>query len=377
MNKKLLLFIALYFSANVLVWGQVPLSFKNRYTAKTFERYENVYRDSIKRFVSYEQRLYRNPLMGALELRAILRDSSASYIPLFQGVPMAAYKIGKDGIEVRELSAFSRENIPFSSRKYKFDFWIQPQFIANFGNYNQPVQSKTNILLNTQIYLSRGLVLNGGVTFPIVNDLDGQQLNIRPAPIYLNQFLALGKSNFMSISCGLFYNDQYGINVQYRKNDFNSNWSYGLEGSLTGFYFFPANGIYYEKLDQFMMLGDVTYRLDRANFLVKLSGGQFMYQDRGARIDLIRQFSTVDIGFFVMKTGNGATLGFNLAVPLFANPILQGKSARLRMVDEFRWEYNYTRGYNIGERYRLGYQLDEKLRQYNRGYWQSMFERWK
>ncbi len=99
-----------------------------------------------------------------------------------------------------------------------------------------------------------------------------------------------------------------------------------------------------------------------------------MWQDRGARLELIRQFTNVELGLYGTKTGNGSTVGFNIAIPIPPGKLLQGKRARLRMADEFRWEYTYTRGYKIGERYRLGYQLDQKLRQYHRDYLNNQYK---
>ncbi|ACT94564.1 hypothetical protein [Dyadobacter fermentans] len=69
-----------------------------------------------------------------------------------------------------------------------------------------------------------------------------------------------------------------------------------------------------------------------------------------------------------MKTNNGTTAGFNFAIPIPPGKIAQGRKVRFRTTDEFRWEYSYTRGFRIGERYRTGYQLDQKLRQYHTDY---------
>jgi len=171
----------------------------------------------------------------------------------------------------------------------------------------------------------------------------------------------------------VFYNDQYGFNAQYRHADLTKNWSYGLETSYTGFYFFPPNDIYYQSLQHFMLLADVAYRIPRRDVTLKLSGGQYMFQDRGARIDVIRQMRNLEVGFYATKTGNGATGGFNFAIPLAPGRIAQTKRVRLRTTEEFRWEYAYSRGYNIGSRYHVGYQLDAQLRQYHQSYFQNQY----
>lgn len=340
--------------------------------------YENLSVDSTAHRVYYEQRLYRNPLIGMLELAKPLAATGIDeFVPLHQGVPIARYTlastIGATVLSKEERKAWAKTR-RFDSRRYKFDLRLQPEFIAQFGFREQTVESKTNLLLQSQLYLSRGLVLNWGVLVPIVNKLDNQSLNVRPAPTFLNQFLALDGTNFMSLSAGLFYNDQYGANVQYRHADPTKNWSFGGEAGYTGFYYFPQNGFYYGSPEHLMLLADVAYRFPVHDVTIKLSGGQYMYQDRGARLDVIRQMGSVEVGFYAQKTGNGGTGGFNFAIPIPPGRIVQTQRLRLRTTEEFRWEYAYSRGYNIGTRYRLGYQLDALLRQYNQRYLQNQYQ---
>lgn len=335
--------------------------------SRLLQNFENVSADTAEHTITYEQRLYRNPYLGMLEMSRALADSGVrEYVPLFQGVPVGSYRMGKK-VSYRPLMKNEMRAPGFLLNKYKLDFWLQPVFAANFGYREKTLQSNTSILLQTQFYLWKGLALNAGVLFPITNDMDNRPKKIRPAPIFLNQFLAFGK-HFISASAGYFHNDQYGVNVQYRHHDLNGPWSFGLEGGLTGLYYYASKGIYYENMDRLLLIADAAYRLSRPDITFKLSGGRYLAGDEGARFDLIRQFTNVEAGLYVMKTNNGTTAGFNFAVPIPPGKIVQGKKFRFRTTDEFRWEYSYTRGFRIGERYRTGYQLDQKLRQYHVDY---------
>jgi hypothetical protein len=340
--------------------------------------YENTTLDPLKGRIYYEQRMDRNPLYGLLEMRKSLADSNIQeYLPMFQGVIMGNYKLGsKITATVPDLEDRQIQRIGFfpHPRRYKFDFWLQPMFSAVFGYRKQPVQSNTSVLLQTQFYLWQGMVLNAGILFPITNDMNNHPKIIRPAPVFLNQFFALGK-NFISASAGYFYNDQYGVNVQYRHTDMTNPWSFGAEAGLTGYYYYPKGGIYAGPLDQLFLQADVAYRVARPDITLKLSGGQYLWKDRGVRVDFIKQFTNVEIGLYAMKSINGATAGFNFAIPIPPGKIIQGQNARLRTTDQFRWEYSYTRGFQIGERYRTGYQLDQKLRQYHTNYLNSQREK--
>ncbi len=344
------------------------------------QSYEHI--QKIDASVFYEQRIYRNPMVGLFEMRKIMADTSIkTYVPLLQGMPIGAYRMGET-VEFQPLQKKMRTHyiksstFPLQLQQYKFDFWLQPYITAQFGNFSKPVESNTSIALQTQILLLPGLSFNTGLLVPITNQLDGRPQDIRPAPTYLNQFLVVGK-NYLSASAGFFANDQYGVNVQYRHADLSKPWSFGLEAGLTGFYYYPKGGIYYERLTQLLLLADVSYRFAAPDVTLKLSGGQFLWKDQGARLEMIRQFTNVALGLYGTKTKNGSTVGFHIAVPIPPGKILQGKNARLRMADEFRWEYTYTRGYKIGERYRMGYNLDEKLRQFHRDYLNNQYKQLK
>ncbi len=340
--------------------------------ARNRMNYENLTVDTVTNQAIYEQRLYRNPLVGMLELKNIISPTdSFAFVPLHQGIPVARYRLSPT-IGAEPLTPTDRQTLrqlaPFNRRRYKLDFRLQPEVIARFGFKLHPFETKTNLLLQTQLILWPGMALNAGLTFALINDLDNERKGIRPAPIYLNQFLALGKRDFLSLSLGSFYNNQYGFNAQYRRANLKKPWSFGVESSLTGFYYFPAKGLYYELPDQLMLIADVAYRLPVHAITVKLSGGQYLDQQRGVRLDLIRQFANVEVGAFVTKLPSDYTFGFNFAIPVPPGRLVQGQRARLRTSEEFRWEYNYNGSANIGAPYRIGTRLDALLRQYHQGY---------
>lgn len=338
---------------------------------KDVQNLENVSEDTFRGNVFYDQRLSRNPFKAMYVVHKLYPSQSVT--PLFQGMPIGKYQLDSLGIHYSPLTKeerteyFSNSKLLLHPRRYKLDFWIQPLFTATFGNFSKPVQSLTSVALQTQFFIWPGLSLNLGILFPIVNDLDNRPNIIRPAPIYLNQFYASG-NNYFSLTAGMFYTDQYGVNLQYRHADFQKPWSFGVEGGLTGAYYYPRGGIYAAVPDQLLLLGDVAYKFKKQDVTLKVSGGQFLWKDKGVRVDFVRQFTNVEVAIYASKTQNGSTVGFNFAIPIPPGRIAQGKKARLRTVDEFRWEYTYTRGYRIGERYRLGYQLDQKLRQYHIDY---------
>lgn len=370
-------FVSISRSVVILCWLMIGWSirpgFGQQEQPKVLTNFENVTIDANAHRIFFEQRLYRNPAIGLLELsQALNSDSATEFVPLYQGVPVAGYRLTgakRTRLLTREERRMIGRAIPYGPGRYKFDFRIQPEVIANFGFKLDPFQTKTSVLLQSQLYLSRGLVLNVGVLFPLTNNYDNQPMNVRPAPVYLNQFLAIDHQNFVSGSVGLFYTNQYGVDIQYRRANLTRPWSFGVEASATGDYYFPERGIYYESIRNVMLLADVAYRINKRDVTIKVSGGQYLYQDRGMRLDFIRQLYSVEVGLFATKTTRGSTAGFNFAIPIPPGRLAQSKRLRLRTTEEFRWEYTYNgSGANVGARFSVGNQLDALLRQYHEGY---------
>ncbi|HSI76993.1 MAG TPA: YjbH domain-containing protein [Lunatimonas sp.] len=318
--------------------------------------------------IFFEHRLFRTPNHSLTYAGLVANEARhVVWVPLYHNRPMGVYE-GNDlryrTLENVEREAFkARNNL---SRGYRFHFRIMPDFSARFGNFEQPFQTKTNVILDTRIYLLPGLSLHSGVLFPLENSLDAQEMNIRVAPSHLHYFVELLPSHFLSLTGGLFHYDRYGIDLQYRYSKLDKPWSIGLESGYTGYYFLPPGSIYTESPEDISLVMDMEYRLPFENLSIRLSGGQFLFRDRGVRGDLIKQFAAVEVGFHSALTQAGFTAGFQVAFPLFPGKILRGKKVELRTTEEFRWEYTYNNEATVARQYRLGIpRLADQLRQYN------------
>jgi hypothetical protein len=318
--------------------------------------------------ILFEHRNFRSPYESVRFASAVV-DSA---LPIRWGVIshnrlIATY--GGDGLGYRKpTSGMKRKfnELNDISGGYRFHFRLQPDFAARFGKFDQPVMSKTNLILDTRIYLLPGLSLQGGMLIPIENRLDTQALNVRLSPTHLNYFWEPVDNHYFNVAAGFFFSDRYGLDLQYRYADFVSNWSMGMEASLTGFYFFPPGSLFTGSLDERVLLLDVEYRLPWPYVSVRLSGGQFRFGDRGFRFDAIRQYSSIEFGAFASKTVAGVTAGFQVAFPLFPGSLVRGRRVELRTTDEFRWEYSYDNELPIARRFRLNSpRLSDQLRQYH------------
>ncbi|MBD8490052.1 YjbH domain-containing protein [Echinicola sp. CAU 1574] len=323
--------------------------------------------DSLK--VYFEHRNFRNPIHSmeyAQRVMGNITKKKMFFIPLYHNRPMGIYK--GDGTEARSLNSaeydFYRSQNQIGA--YRFHFRIVPDVSARFGNYEQPVRAKTNIILDTRVYLLPGLSVQTGLLIPIQNSLDGQDLKPRWAPSQLTYFNHMKNDHYAMVSAGTYFSDRYGIDFQYRWAPLNGRWSLGLEVAFTGEYFVQGERFNTGPMEDLLLLGDLEYRTPIEDVSIRLTGGRFLYNDLGARLGMIKQFGNVDIGLFVSSSNNGNTVGFQFAFPLFPGKILRGKKVELRTTEEFRWEYNYNGDQLVNRNFRLGMpKLGDITRQYN------------
>jgi len=336
--------------------------------------YENVHlkagKDTIKVF--FEHREFRNPFHSMEYAALLLADEDFDgkilvYIPLYHNTPIGSY-IGGDfdfkTLSDEDLTFYKAENHPFND--YRFHLRLNPDIAARFGYFEHPFETKINLILDTRIYLARGLSLQTGIIVPIENSLDNQDKSLRLAPTMLHYLMQPLSGHFIGLSAGSFYSDRYGLDVQYRYAPPDSPWSFGLESGLTGYHWQNAGKFYTSDLNDLYAIADVEYRLTFDDLSIRLSAGQFLFEDVGARADLIKQYGVVDIGLYASLTEIGTTMGFQFAFSLFPGKILRGKKLEIRTIEEFRWEYSYNNEEPVARKYRLGMpRLADMLRQYN------------
>ncbi|HSI77586.1 MAG TPA: YjbH domain-containing protein [Lunatimonas sp.] len=370
-NKGLAVFIFYILFLQALAQGP-PSSLIQDLQKAGFEQIR-IFENEKDTVIFFENRNFRDPLVAFKYIQKIEEENAYSfkgYVPLYLGNTIGHY--GTEKLEYRPLLGDEKklfQEIKDFSQAYRFNFRILPDFQARFGNFDRPIESKTNLILDSRFYIMKGLSLQTGILFPLYNNLDNQDNNIRLSPTHLNYFGQFLPYHFIHVASGLFFNDRYGVDVSYRYSPLSSRWSLGMNFGYTGFYFIPKSGFYTTSLQDIIGLVDVAYFIPKFNSTVQITGGQFLAQDKGIRFDFIRQYGSIDIGFFATKTELGTTAGFQFAFPLFPGKIIRTNKFELRTTEIFRWEYSYSNEGPIGTRYRTGIErLDAGLRQYNSGF---------
>ncbi|MCH6201366.1 YjbH domain-containing protein [Aquiflexum sp. LQ15W] len=363
--KKIKTLISIFFCLSFTAVAQTDLAQALR--AAGFEQVHiNDDEDTLKVF--FEHRNFRNPYASisyAIKISEKYAKQPLKFVPLFHNRPMGVY----DGVNMsfQKVGRPDRKwlNEANSMRDYRFSFRLMPDFTADFGFYEEPIANRTNLILDTRIYLFRGLSLHTGLLIPINNTLDTRSMDPSLGPTHLSYFYSNSSRHFFLAHAGLFLSDRYGVEFQYRYAPLDHKLSLGLSGSLTGIYFFDENTMYKQPVQSWTGLMDLEWRLPITGLVAKATAGQFLFGDKGIRFDLLRQYGSIDFGFHFSKTDFGTAVGFQIAFPFFPGKLIRTRDFELRTTEEFRWEYSYFRLDPVGRNFRTGMpRLDDIVRQY-------------
>lgn len=359
------------------------------------EGFENVYvtfNDSTL-VVGYENRRYRFEPRGIYEVikiidEAVGREVSLALVIHHQKIPMLfvelntvhyrKYLLGElSADELYELISVSMDNPEISELRapldnpsqFKADFAIVPQFRAQFGNFDRPVQANINIIPEMNMLLLKGLTFRAQLIYPVYNNFffDVEEREVRPGLITLNQMVRLEDDVFLTATAGFFTMNRVGSNLEIKKFFAEGNLSIGASVGYTFYHTFVDKPIeYFEDDSYFTGLFSAEYRYQPYDLIGRIQAGKFLYNDLAIRMDVLRQFGEVNIGFFALISKSSEfNGGFNFAIPLPPGKFMKFKYLRLRQAKKFSWEYRAKGFVKNGSYYRTGNELFDIMLDYN------------
>jgi hypothetical protein len=340
--------------------------FSQQFETQLFEQgYDQFVYDESNGTLFLEHQVLRTPIFSISLAEKIFEEFNSTDLKLSK-IILNYHQNPMWGYDLEQKKLFT-PNIKFTKEPQKtLQIRLHPDIRSRFGYYSDPYEVKLSMVIDSRIYILKGLSIIGGLSLPINNNLDNQSMRIRPAPSMLHYMTKIASNNFFALSMGSFYGDNYGIDMEYRHANWNLNWSYGLNCSWTGKYRFDGFTYNAKSINTFKLIADVETRIATENMSLKLSTGQWLTGDQGARLDIIKQFNTTDIGFFGSYSPQGSSFGFQFAVNLFPSIILRSKRVILRSSEEFRFEYVFNSKSSSTKNFRKSLpRLDDLLRQYN------------
>ena len=350
--------------------------------------------EESRAIVTYENRIYRDEIRAIKEVMALLAPQvegieRITLIPQNRKILLVAITIPAteyptfvdegasdealaDVIDVSlDVDGIWRKSqtIPKTNSSFhKFDVVVHPQFNAQFGNYDDSVESQINLMPELRTTLWKGMSLSAQLILPLQNDLGGNGDELRPGRLTINQTLRLPHQTFASATMGYFTRNRYGADLEIKKYFANGRWSLGANLGYTGFAEYQKRVWYYSNLGVLTTLFSAEYRVSRFDLSLRATYEKFLYGDRGWRLDILRQFGEVDIGFFTLKTEKGSDGGFNFSIPIFPPKYLPTRRIRISPAQAFPWEYRYRGLPRGGRRYNTGNRIDAFLKRLNPDY---------
>lgn len=355
------------------------------------EGFENIYveRTNDSSFhIQYENRRYRFEPVALAKVIEIVSETTGSDISqlhiviLYQKIPVLSVNLslknfrdyinGKADLEEfattcdfsSDVSLRTLKNAANNSR-FKPDLVIIPSVRTQFGDFDNPVQSNINIIPELNVQLAKGLTASAQVIFPVQNDFffDDEEKKIRPGNLTVNQLLRLEDDFFITFSAGFFTRNRAGINLEFKKYFAERRFALGADLGYTKYHSFTGEApVYYESSNNLTALLDLSYRYQPYDVTARLQGGYFLYNDLGARFDVLRQFGEVNIGFFAMISKDSEVNGgFNFAIPIPPQKYSRINPVRIRPAEKFTWEYR-ARGFpENGMMHETGHELFDAM----------------
>jgi hypothetical protein len=316
-------------------------------------------------FVTFENTRFRD-LRRALrevasDVHPLLDGGELVLVPSVDGVPLgtARYPAAPtpDASSVDDLPGGPRASLslsglprallsaPRASSSFgRVDVVVHPWFEASFGDYEEPVRSRTGVAPEVRIALRRGLRLSAQMLFTLQDDLPTGESRIRPGLVTLSQTVRLPRNVFVHAAAGAFTPNRYGADVHARAYTSSGRWFAGGELGQTGLTSFARDGWQRSPMDSRTALVEAGWRDLRHGLTIHATAGAFLGDQQGIRLDVVRQFGEVDFGGFVTTSEQGKNGGALLRIPLGVGKHPRPGAIRLRAADAFRWEYRYYGG---------------------------------
>lgn len=276
--------------------------------------------------------------------------ASATYRPPSPDAPdapLSADEVALDVPEARLLCGVPRS----STGRGRIDVVIEPWLEASFGNYDNPVATRSGVAPSLQTELLPGLMATVQARVTLQNDLVAGESLVRPGLVTLRRVQRLSGNVFVAATAGLFTGNRHGLDAEATAATNDGRWRLGGSVGRTGASRYRADGWRAERPDETTALLTASHRMPRYDLTIRGTAGMFLGDHRGVRLDIIRRFGEAEIGWFGATSAQGSNGGFSLRIPLLQSRYSTPAPIRVRLGDAFRWEYRYRSGVLGGRAY--------------------------
>lgn len=276
-------------------------------------------------WIAYENRRYRNEVTAlgiVLQAAAVCFESSQKFIIVPQYRRVAIKFIG---ITCERFQQFIRNQITpaefiahldisvqpaaacpwpgygssdVNSSFFKFDLAMSPGWKAQLAQPHDPAQLQFNILTSFSVTPTTGMQVRGQFVAPFYNEFPRWQGRSHLEQIQVNQLVRLPYRAFLSLSAGRFEFGCYGVSSQIKqfwwqdRLSLTGRWDWLQTGALNRW--LPIAG---PVPNHYCYLLQAEYRFEPIDFRARLTWGRYLLGDQGWRIDVLRKFHELELGF--------------------------------------------------------------------------------
>lgn len=405
MNNSLMLVLIFFFAANISLMAFNGNEIENELMLNMQKSgFENISIRATdeKLLLTYENRIFRNEIHGFGKvlniLYNVLQDERSEIIativiiPQNREIPLVSLTVGRE-----ELNSYFRHELSpelfVKNIIVSFDIddvWVQlegrvkenksalktdivftPKLAAELDEFGDPIKLQLGIAPSLNTSLGAGSKITAEYIIPLIHrnfDVGDPVDPFRPGLININQVIRFPGNIFCSTGLGIFSDNRYGIDFELRKYFFNGILTLGGNVGLTGSLRVFDKEWEMTRMKTLTWFIDSGLRIPEYNLTVSVNYGQYLYEDKGLRCDISREFGEVEIGFFAQYTrsellGEFTSGGFNFSVPLFPDEYSEPGIIRIKPAENFEWEYNAKHFiYFFQKRYSTGSSIESFIK---------------
>ncbi len=341
--------------------------------------FDNVFihleKDNI--IITYENRIYRSEHDAIKQVLNFIIESNKKpseiiIIPQSHGIPLVTTKYIFHNILQKGSNTYVPVSTNYGSGKYwqsildkkntstlNVDFILKPLLNTQFGAFNNPIKKQIGFYTGCELTIKNRLQLNSFWKLMLNNEFSEKEKEISPGTIYLSYWSLLWGNMICSTNIGYFSHNQYGVNINLKIISQSGIHDVLLILGYTGLAYYDNNSWYYSNIPQLSYLLGFRHHFANINADIKLFAGRFVSNDLGVRLEFLRNFGEMNLGYFVSRTEWGRNGGIMLSIPIFPHKYSRFKKVTIRPARYFDWTYNYKVLQKSGVYFKEVFMMDE------------------
>lgn len=308
--------------------------------------------------LAFENRRYRYDVRALEAAEAVVPE--ASRLVLYRrGWPLVALAEADGVWRLQEVAPAGLAGPTRAPARWKLDLVLRPQLAAEFGNFDDPVESQINLVPEAELLLWKGARVLAQLIVPLQNELGEEGDEVRPGLLTMGQVWRFPAEIWASAAAGVFTQKRYGLDLEALRFFGRGRLALGARLGYTGYLAYSDREWLYDDLDTITWSLYGTAALWPALGLAARVGvSRFLDGDTGLDVDVRRAFGEVEVAFRGVHTTEGTNAGFTIVVPLPAGRHLAPRRVRPRTAEDLAWTYWYRSLPGVGRTYATGQRLE-------------------